>query len=90
MFWIMPKKTSSATEITFEQALKELESIIAKLESGELPLDESLKLFERGQLLAAQCSKLLTAAELKVKQLTPNGTLVDFDDEQRRIDEQSA
>jgi exodeoxyribonuclease VII small subunit len=83
----MPKKNSPSTEITFEQALKELESIIAQLESGELPLDESLKLFERGQTLAAQCAKLLAAAELKVKQLTLDGDLEDFDVEQRSDDD---
>ncbi len=77
----MPKKTSSP-EPTFEQAFKELESIIAKLESGELSLDESLALFERGQVLAKQCGVLLDAAELKVKQLTPDGELEDFTEEE--------
>lgn len=77
----MPKKTSSPTGPTFEQAFKELESIIAKLESGELSLDESLALFERGQALAKQCSALLDAAELKVKQLSPDGGLEDFTEE---------
>ena len=77
----MPKKTSSS-EPTFEQAFKELEVIIAKLESGELSLDESLALFERGQALAKQCSALLDAAELKVKQLSPDGELEDFNEEE--------
>lgn len=78
----MPKKTSSPSEPTFEQAFKELESIIAKLESGELSLDESLALFERGQALAKQCGALLDAAELKVKQLSPDGELEDFSEEE--------
>jgi exodeoxyribonuclease VII small subunit len=76
----MPKKTSSP-EPTFEAAFAELEEIVAKLESGELSLGESLTLFERGQALAAKCRALLDAAELKVKQLTPSGELEDFDPE---------
>lgn len=53
----------------FEDALKELESIVQKMERGELKLDESLKLFERGIALTQQCRKSLDAAELKVKNL---------------------
>ena len=63
----------------FEAALDELEQIVAKLERGELKLEESLKLFERGVALARQCRQSLESAELKVKQLlgehggTPGG-----------------
>ena len=78
----MAKKTSSPSELTFEQAFKELEAIILKLERGELSLDESLALFERGQTLAKQCGALIDAAELKVKQLTPEGEMEDFDSEE--------
>jgi len=53
----------------FEQALDELEQIVGKLERGELKLEESLKLFERGVALARQCRQSLETAELKVKQL---------------------
>lgn len=77
----MPKKTPPpVNDLTFEQAFAELESIVEKLESGELPLEESLALFQRGQALAAQCGALLDAAELKVKQLAPGGGLEDFED----------
>jgi exodeoxyribonuclease VII small subunit len=78
----MPKKAAtSSTELTFEQAFAQLEEIVEKLESSELSLDESVALFERGQALAAQCAKLLDAAELKVKQLMPSGDLEDFEPE---------
>jgi exodeoxyribonuclease VII small subunit len=78
----MPKKSVvSSTELTFEQAFAQLEEIVEKLESTELSLDESVALFERGQTLAAQCAKLLDAAELKVKQLMPSGDLEDFEPE---------
>ena len=68
----MPKKTTSTKidELTFEQAFKELEETVAKLEDGDLPLEASLALYERGQQLSAHCSRLLEQAELKVMQLT--------------------
>jgi exodeoxyribonuclease VII small subunit len=76
----MPKKsTTSAAALSFEQAFAQLEEIVARLESDELALDASLALFERGQALAAQCARLLDAAELKVKLLTPSGELEDFE-----------
>ena len=53
----------------FEAALAELEDIVAKLERGELKLEESLKLFERGVALTKQCQQSLETAELKVRQL---------------------
>ncbi|MGH8444995.1 MAG: exodeoxyribonuclease VII small subunit [Solimonas sp.] len=53
----------------FEDAMKELESIVQALERGELRLDESLRLFERGVALAQQCRGSLESAELKVHEL---------------------
>jgi exodeoxyribonuclease VII small subunit len=55
--------------LTYEEALAELEEIVAVLEGEQNQLDESIKLFERGQKLAAHCGGLLEAAELKVKQV---------------------
>ena len=57
-------------DLTYEQALTELEAIVAKLEGGENPLDQAMQLYERGQALAAHCGRLLEAAELKVKKLS--------------------
>jgi len=65
-------------KLTFEQAFAELEETVCKLEAGGLALEESLALFERGQALAAHCNKQLDEAELKIKQITPEGE-VDFD-----------
>ncbi|MBP7689493.1 MAG: exodeoxyribonuclease VII small subunit [Thermoflexales bacterium] len=67
----MPKKTKPQPieELTFEQAFAELEESVRALERGELPLEESLVLFERGQQLAAYCGKLLDNAELKIEQI---------------------
>ena len=62
--------------LTFEQAFAELEETVRKLEAGGLTLEESLALFERGQALAARCSTQLDEAELKVRQLSPEGTVL--------------
>ena len=64
------KKTEKTVmELTYEEALAELEEIVAALEEEQSQLDDAIKLFERGQALAARCSVLLEAAELKVKQV---------------------
>jgi exodeoxyribonuclease VII small subunit len=54
---------------TFEDSLKKLETIVERLEKGDLPLEESLKLFEQGVGLSAACKKELDAAEGKVEML---------------------
>lgn len=54
---------------TFEASVKRLEQIVDKLEQGELPLEEALKLFEEGTGLVRSCTKLLDDAELKVVKL---------------------
>lgn len=58
---------------SFEKLFSELEDTIAKLEAGDLPLDESLALFQRGMELAKQCGALLDQAELRIKELVPQG-----------------
>ncbi|MCY4526409.1 MAG: exodeoxyribonuclease VII small subunit [Anaerolineaceae bacterium] len=57
-------------ERSFEEAWAELEDILERLERGELTLDESVALFERGRALAAHCQQLLDKAELRVRELT--------------------
>jgi exodeoxyribonuclease VII small subunit len=53
----------------FEKRLTRLEEIVEKMEGGEIPLEESLKLFEEGVKLTKDCHKQLSEAEIKVKQL---------------------
>ena len=69
------KRAGSEDDLTFEQALHELESIVARLEDGELSLEASLQLFERGQNLARRCNEQLEVAALKVEQLTEHGEI---------------
>jgi exodeoxyribonuclease VII small subunit len=55
--------------VTFEEAQKELEQIVHRLETGEAPLDEALKLWERGEELYRFCKERLDAAEGKIEEL---------------------
>jgi len=54
---------------TFEESLKQLETIVAQLERGDLPLEDSVKIFEEGMRLSAECKKQLEEAEGKVELL---------------------
>lgn len=67
------------SELDYEAAAAELEAIVARLEAGNIALDETVRLFERGQHLAAHCQRLLDTAELKVKTLTAAGADEDDD-----------
>lgn len=60
---------SDINEHSFEQAFDELQEVISKLESGDLTLEESVEVYERGKALSEYCQKLLNDAELKVNQL---------------------
>jgi exodeoxyribonuclease VII small subunit len=61
---------------SFEEALKALEEIVHKLESGDAPLDESIALYERGQTLRALCQTRLDAAQARIEAiiLGPDGS----------------
>ncbi|NBD30746.1 MAG: exodeoxyribonuclease VII small subunit [Alphaproteobacteria bacterium] len=60
-------------EMSFEDALRELEEVVGKLERGEVPLDESIALYERGAELRKRCEAKLKEAEEKVAKLTLDG-----------------
>ena len=66
---------SDISALSFEDAYAELETIVTKLESGELSLEDSVRLFERGRELSEHCQKILDESELRVNQLTDNGDL---------------
>jgi len=63
------------TEMSFEVAMAELEAVVSKLESSQVALDDSIKLYERGADLKKHCEEKLKAAEEKVAQITlsPDG-----------------
>lgn len=64
---------SDLNQLPFETAYAELQTIVSQLESGALPLEDSVALYERGRQLSAHCQTLLDQAELRVTQLTADG-----------------
>ena len=65
----MTEKIKPVEELSYEKAFAELESIVNQLEGEQPPLEEALKLYERGQALTHRCADLLENAELKLQQL---------------------
>lgn len=61
-------------QMSFEEALRALEDVVAKLERGDVPLDQSISLYERGAALRARCEAKLKEAEEKVSKITLDGT----------------
>lgn len=71
---------TEVNQMSFEDAMKELETTVGKLEHGDATLEDSIRLYERGALLRAHCDKLLRQAEERVEKITlaangqPQGT----------------
>lgn len=59
-------------DMSFERALKELEGIVSRLEGGQVELEESINIYERGEALREHCDRLLKQAEARVEKLTFN------------------
>jgi exodeoxyribonuclease VII small subunit len=62
--------SADIAKLPFETALAELESIVEKLEKGAVALEESIKIYERGEALKAHCDKLLRNAEMRIEKIT--------------------
>ncbi|MDA8123429.1 MAG: exodeoxyribonuclease VII small subunit [Deltaproteobacteria bacterium] len=75
--------TAKGKEPSFEEALKALEAIVSKLESGETKLEESIRLFEEGMKLSGVCQKRLDEADRKIEVLLrkPGGIARETEDE---------
>lgn len=71
-------KTKKETPASFEEALAELQKLVGELEGGNLPLSESLAVYERAIALSSQCTKMLEEAERKITLLS-GGDEVPFD-----------
>jgi len=74
----MTKKNTKTENLPFEEALKQLETIVERLESGNVPLAETLQAFEQGMKLVEHCHAQLNHAESKLKKLVRNkeGSLI--------------
>ena len=74
------KDNSDVGQMPFERAIDELESIVKRLEEGKVPLEESVAIYERGEVLKGRCEELLRQAEARVEKITldaggkPTGT----------------
>jgi exodeoxyribonuclease VII small subunit len=71
----MADEGGKIAEMSFEDALKALEQVVARLESGEVPLDESIALYERGEDLRKHCQARLDAAQARIEKIVagPDG-----------------
>lgn len=75
----MTKSASQNNALNFESSLLELESIVSQMESGNLPLEQSMNAYKRGAELLQTCQKSLIAAEQQVLMLTEANKLVAFE-----------
>ena len=66
------------SQMSFEDALKALEDVVRRLESGEVPLDESIDLYERGETLRKHCQARLDAAQARIEKIVagPDGKAI--------------
>jgi len=64
------KQKNDIGKLSFEQAIKELTSIVEKIEQGEIPLENSLQQYERGMALIAHCRTVLQKAEKRIEKIS--------------------
>src|SRR5690606_19714589 len=71
----MEEQSADIGEMTFEEALRALEDVVRKLESGDVPLEESIGLYERGERLRGHCQARLDAAQARIEKIVagPDG-----------------
>ena len=71
----MVESNADLAALSFEDALRALEDVVRRLESGEVPLDESIALYERGEALRAHCQARLDAAQARIEKIVagPDG-----------------
>ncbi|MBT0669074.1 exodeoxyribonuclease VII small subunit [Novosphingobium profundi] len=84
----MDAQTPELDTLSFEDALRELETIVRRLESGEVPLEDSISLYEKGEKLRQHCQKRLDAAQARIEKIVtgPDGAPVStqpFDAQER-------
>jgi exodeoxyribonuclease VII small subunit len=72
---MMQEQTPDIGAMTFEEALRALEDVVRRLESGEVPLDDSITLYERGEALRKHCQARLDAAQARIEKIVagPDG-----------------
>ena len=71
--------TESLDEVSYEEAYERLQSVLSMLENGDLPLEESLRMYEMGTRLADHCARKLEEAELRVQRWRDGNQTIPFD-----------
>jgi exodeoxyribonuclease VII small subunit len=73
----MESAPAEITALSFEDALRALEDVVRKLESGDVPLDDSISLYERGEALREHCQARLDAAQVRIERIVagPSGAI---------------
>lgn len=72
-------QTEVVEKMNYSEKIEQLEKILKDMESGAMPLEKTLALYEQGQKLIRECRDYLTQAEGKISRLDEDGTLSDFD-----------
>lgn len=72
----------NVAKLSYEESYAQLQTILERLEAADLPLADSLDLYESGVRLAARCGELLEEAELRVRKWQPDGTLAELSNAQ--------
>jgi exodeoxyribonuclease VII small subunit len=75
--WLMAPEQN---DLSYEEAFDQLEQVLQALESGDLPLEQALSLYELGATLAAYCARKLDEAELRVRQWQPGDQTTPFEE----------
>ena len=70
----MADNNTDVNKMPFERAIEELETIVKRLEEGKVPLEESVAIYERGEVLKRRCEDLLRQAEARVEKITLDTT----------------
>ena len=65
-----PKSNEDVKDLPFEQALQQLEQIVSRLESGNVALEDSILIYERGEALKSRCDMLLKKAEARIEKIS--------------------
>ncbi|MGB7408389.1 MAG: exodeoxyribonuclease VII small subunit [Pontixanthobacter sp.] len=69
----MNEPATDISKLSFEQALSALEDVVKQLESGDVPLDNSITLYERGEVLRKHCQARLDAAQARIEKIVADG-----------------
>jgi exodeoxyribonuclease VII small subunit len=74
--------SETSDRMTFEQALAQLDEVVARLEAGDVGLEEAVRLFEQGQALLAICRERLARAQQRIEELTAQGAPAEPDEDE--------